>query len=116
MQASLGLIAGPEGVARRMQLQRLQAHFQIGMRTLLAARPSLRWQLLDSPTPIQGVVVGENDAAMRLSQALDAAGIRVPGIRPPTVPVGQARLRITLCATHSVADIDRLLNALEDAA
>lgn len=116
VQASLGLIAGPEGVARRMQLQRLQAHFQIGMRSLLAARPSLNWQLLDSPTPIQGVVVGENDAAMRLSQALDAAGIRVPGIRPPTVPVGQARLRITLCATHSVADIDRLLNALEDAA
>ena len=114
--ASLGLIAGPEGVARRAQLRRLQAHFQQGMRALLAARPQLRWQLLDSPTPIQGVVVGENEAAMCLSQALDRAGIRVPGIRPPTVPVGQARLRITLCATHTVADIDRLLNALEDAA
>ena len=43
-------------------------------------------------------------------------GLRVPGIRPPTVPKGEARLRITLCATHTEADVDRLVAALETCA
>ena len=50
---------------------------------------------------------------MALAAALEREGLRVPGIRPPTVPKGEARLRITLCATHTEADVDRLLAALE---
>jgi len=64
---------------------------------------------------VHPLIVGSNDATMVLSSALEAAGLRVPGIRPPTVPVGQARLRITLCATHTASDIDRLLDAVEAA-
>jgi 8-amino-7-oxononanoate synthase len=60
--------------------------------------------------------VGTNAEAMRLAARLEQAGIRVPGIRPPTVPAGTARLRITLCASHTEADVDRLLQVLRDAA
>ena len=73
------------------------------------------WQLTLSSTPVQPLIVGSNDATMVLSSELETAGLRVPGIRPPTVPVGQARLRITLCATHTASDIDRLLDAVEAA-
>ncbi|MDX1343283.1 MAG: aminotransferase class I/II-fold pyridoxal phosphate-dependent enzyme, partial [Reinekea sp.] len=67
-----------------------------------------------SRTPIQPVVIGSNERAMRISQHLNERGLLVTAIRPPTVPEGTARLRITLSATHSFAQIDTLLNALED--
>mgnify|MGYP001442284619 FL=1 len=70
----------------------------------------------NSDTPIQPLVIGENAAALRVAAILDRAGLRVPAIRPPTVAPGTARLRITLCGTHSAADIDRLLEALAEAA
>jgi 8-amino-7-oxononanoate synthase len=62
------------------------------------------------------LIVGENEAALQLAAQLDARGLRVPAIRPPTVPAGSARLRITLCATHEAEDVDALLEALRDAA
>ena len=62
--------------------------------------------------PIRPLVVGHNDTVMALAAALDEAGLRVPGIRPPTVAEGQARLRVTLCASHTAADVARLLQAL----
>jgi len=68
-----------------------------------------------SPTPIQPLLVGETVRAVRLSEALQACGILVPAIRPPTVPKGSARLRITLSAAHSEAQVDRLLDALASA-
>jgi 8-amino-7-oxononanoate synthase len=93
-------------------LLRLQARLRVGVAALLAAHPDLRWQLLPSDTPIQPLVIGDNVTVMQLSAQLERLGLRVPGIRPPTVPAGTARLRITLCASHSEADIDRLLQAL----
>lgn len=64
---------------------------------------------------MQPLIVGGNAQVMHLASTLERQGLRVPGIRPPTVPKGEARLRITLCATHTAADVDRLLAALEAA-
>jgi len=66
-----------------------------------------------SSTPIQPLVLGSEETALSASQKLSAAGFRVTAIRPPTVPVGTARLRITLSAAHSPSQVDGLLGALE---
>jgi 8-amino-7-oxononanoate synthase len=112
VSASLQLIAGAEGEQRRAQLQQRVALLRAGLAALIAAYPAAGWQLADSATAIQPLVVGDNAAAMALSAALDAQGLWVPAIRPPTVPVGTARLRITLSAAHTAADVQRLLDAL----
>jgi 8-amino-7-oxononanoate synthase len=91
--------------ARRAQLAALIAQWRDG-----AAR--LPWQLAPSPTPIQPLIVGDAAAALALSDALMRQGIYVPAIRPPSVPVGTARLRVSLSAAHTQADVDRLLAAL----
>ena len=105
--AALDLIE--HGDARRAHLAALIARFKAGL-TLA------RWQLLPSDTPIQPLVIGDNHEALAVSRALDAEGLWVPAIRPPTVPKGAARLRVTLSAAHSLEQVDRLvatLNRLE---
>ena len=75
-----------------------------------------RWQLLPSRTAIQPVQIGDNAEALRVAASLRDAGVLVPAIRPPTVPRGTARLRVSLSARHEVEDVLRLadlLNALE---
>jgi 8-amino-7-oxononanoate synthase len=74
-----------------------------------------RWQLMPSDTAIQPLLVGENQEAVRLSEYLQANGILVPAIRPPTVPPGTARLRISLSAAHELADVQRLVGTLKQA-
>lgn len=74
-----------------------------------------RWQLSRSQTPIQPLVIGGNREALAASDALEREGILVPAIRPPTVPAGTARLRISLSAAHSEEDVDRLVDALRRA-
>ncbi|WP_349742468.1 8-amino-7-oxononanoate synthase [Roseateles cavernae] len=113
LQASLDLIEGETGAQRRAALIDLQARLRSGVARLLASHPRLNWRLAASDTPVQPLIIGGNAEVMRLAAALEAQGLRVPGIRPPTVPKGEARLRITLCATHTAADVDRLLAALE---
>ncbi|MFO8004453.1 8-amino-7-oxononanoate synthase [Thioalkalivibrio sp.] len=66
-----------------------------------------------SPTPIQPLILGSSRVASATAAALFEAGVLVPAIRPPTVPEGTARLRITLSARHSEAHVDRLLETLE---
>jgi 8-amino-7-oxononanoate synthase len=66
----------------------------------------------DSATPIQPLILGDDRAALAASAALREQGILVPAIRPPTVPEGQSRLRVSLSAAHTDADIGRLLAAL----
>ncbi|UFI44632.1 8-amino-7-oxononanoate synthase [Pseudomonas savastanoi] len=70
-------------------------------------------QLMDSFTPIQPIMIGDAGRALRLSQLLRERGLLVTAIRPPTVPAGSARLRVTLSAAHSEADVQLLLEALE---
>ncbi len=114
LRASLALIESPEGDVRRAHLRNLLAQWRAGVQPVLAQRPD--WSLPDSYTAIQPLVVGGNETALRLSAALEAQGLWVPAIRPPTVPVGTARLRITFSAAHSMADVAQLLHALADVA
>ncbi len=90
---------------RREHLRGLIARFRNGA-------SQLGLQLVPSHTAIQPIIFGEAEAAVAASKALRERGIWVPAIRPPTVPVGSARLRITLSAAHSAEHIDRLLGAL----
>ena len=104
---SLDIIAGPEGRERRSHLARLVAQWHGGLRLS-------RWDALPSQTAIQPVVIGANDVTMRAAAALYERGIWVGGIRPPTVPANSARLRATLSAAHTPADVARLVDALND--
>ncbi len=90
---------------RRARLQCLIAHFRHG-----AAQRGIA--LMASRTPIQPVRIGDSAVALALSRRLEQAGFHVPAIRPPTVPNGQARLRVALSALHAEADVERLLDAL----
>lgn len=89
---------------RRRHLADLIAQFRNG-----CPLPSM---LMASPTPIQPLLVGESQEATRLAAQLAESGIWAPAIRPPTVPKGEARLRITLSAAHTEANVDTLLQAL----
>lgn len=70
--------------------------------------------LVDSNTAIQPLIVEDNEKSLQLSQFLREKGIWVQAIRPPTVPPGSARLRMTLSAAHQQDDIDKLLEALNE--
>jgi 8-amino-7-oxononanoate synthase len=70
--------------------------------------------LADSATPIQPVLLGEPAAATAASEALLARGYLVAAIRPPTVPPGSSRLRVTLSAAHEETDVDGLVDALQE--
>ncbi|TMH04350.1 MAG: 8-amino-7-oxononanoate synthase [Betaproteobacteria bacterium] len=116
LRASLALIGGEEGEARRRHLKSLIAALRAQLGALIAEHPRLGWRLAESSTAIQPLIVGDNAAALAVAAALDAQGLWVPAIRPPTVPVGTARLRITLSAAHTEADVQRLVQALRCAA
>ncbi|HQU78552.1 MAG TPA: 8-amino-7-oxononanoate synthase [Azonexus sp.] len=76
----------------------------------------LQWALLPSLTAIQPLIVGDNEAAVALSAALWERGLWAPAIRPPTVPKGTARLRISVSAAHTAADIAQLIGTLKELA
>ncbi|TVP57306.1 MAG: 8-amino-7-oxononanoate synthase [Halomonadaceae bacterium] len=75
----------------------------------------LGYELMPSATPIQPIMVGSAHEALRLSTALEEQGVLVTAIRPPTVPLGGARLRVTFSAAHTEAHLDQLLEALAKA-
>ncbi|ARJ40689.1 8-amino-7-oxononanoate synthase [Pantoea alhagi] len=102
------LQAVQQGDDLRQQLAANIARFRHG-----AAQLSL--MLLPSSTAIQPLLVGEDSQALTLASRLRQRGCWVTAIRPPTVPPGTARLRLTLTASHTADDIDRLLEALYDA-
>ena len=98
-----------QGDALRANLHDLIAQLRNGL-------SDLPWPLMPSETAIQPLLIGDNRQALALSEALRARGIWVAAIRPPTVPQGTARLRITLSAAHSAADVERLIGALHELA
>lgn len=91
---------------RREHLAALVTRLQQGLLELGLPKPP-------AGTPIQPLVLGRSDRAAAASAALSEKGLLVPAIRPPTVPEGTARLRITLSSAHSEAQVDRLLDALD---
>jgi 8-amino-7-oxononanoate synthase len=103
LSASLHLIEKEEW--RRDRLKQLAQSLATGLR-------GLPWQLLPSSTAIQPLIIGDNQTAVQLMEQLRARGIWVPAIRPPTVPKGTARLRITLSANHTEEHIAQLVHAL----
>jgi len=105
VSASVALIASAEGQTRRRRLALSIARVRDMLKRTC-------WQPIDSQTAIQALVIGSNQATLALAEAFDAQGIWVPAIRPPTVPVGSSRLRISLSAAHNDADLDRLEAAL----
>ena len=94
-------------------------HLRSHLRTLIAYLKdnlnSKKWQLMPSDTAVQPLVVGGNHEALALSEFLQSCGVLVPAIRPPTVPVGTSRLRISLSAAHSIEDIQKLIKVLHQA-
>jgi 8-amino-7-oxononanoate synthase len=129
LMKSLDLIR--DGEARRQRLRQLAAllrdHLQLGrwprsndlLRTPeLADRDGSRalergWRLAPSSTPIQPLLIGAAGEAVAVAEDLGRAGFLVPAIRPPTVPRGTARLRISLSAAHEPGDVERLAAALQ---
>ncbi|MGH8107378.1 MAG: 8-amino-7-oxononanoate synthase [Arenimonas sp.] len=106
MRASLKLIRTEPW--RRAKLASLIARFRrAGFRHGLP--------LHDSQTAIQPIILGDNAKALKVAKALEAQGYLVSAIRPPTVPEGQARLRVTLTALHTEEHVDGLVNALAKA-
>jgi len=89
-------------------------HLQDLIRQFRAGAESLGYRLMPSDSPIQPIEVGSARDALHLSAALEAKGILVTAIRPPTVPVGRARLRVTLSAAHTDAHLAQLLAALAE--
>ncbi|MDB5798976.1 MAG: bioF [Paucimonas sp.] len=114
LQASLDLVEGAEGQARRAQLQSLGVQLQREMQAMLAlpARRSSGWRMMPSDTAIHPLLIGSNEEVLRLSAGLQQQGLWVPAIRPPTVPQGTGRLRITLSAAHSAQQVSQLCDAL----
>jgi 8-amino-7-oxononanoate synthase len=106
IQAALNAII--KGDALRDRLQRNIERFRAGA-------DFLGYRLAPSSSAIQPLLVGDNGEALALTDRLRTLGCWLTAIRPPTVPPGGARLRITLTAAHQDADIDRLLEALADA-
>lgn len=92
---------------RREHLAALIAQFRGGAE-------AIGLELMDSFTPIQPIMIGDAGRALHLSRMLRERGLLVTAIRPPTVPAGSARLRVTLTAAHSAAQVQLLLNALAE--
>ncbi|WP_167146834.1 8-amino-7-oxononanoate synthase [Pseudomonas sp. OTU750018] len=92
---------------RREHLNALIKRFREGAQTI-------GLELMDSATPIQPILIGDSGRAMQLSQMLRDRGLLVTAIRPPTVPAGSARLRVTLSAAHSLEQLELLLEALAE--
>ena len=104
-QRSLEIVSEEEW--RRERLRDLVKRFRAGTAALGIVG-------LDSETPIQPIMIGDPGRAVALSTSLEQRGFLVTAIRPPTVPVGTSRLRVTLTAAHENDDVDRLVEALGD--
>ncbi|CAN7658532.1 8-amino-7-oxononanoate synthase [Caballeronia sp. LjRoot29] len=106
VSASLKIIEGQEGDQRR-------AHLATLIERTRAILQNTRWSPVDSHTAVQPLVIGGNEETLKLAAELDEYRMWVPAIRPPTVPVGTSRLRISLSAAHGLDDLAKLDDALQ---
>lgn len=113
LRAALRIVGSAEGDALRNHLQALIARLRDGLSPGAdSGVDAAGWSLMPSATPIQPLVIGDNAAALQVMAGLQDGGLWVPAIRPPTVPVGTARLRIALSGAHQPEDVDALVAAL----
>lgn len=105
--------AALEAVALARAADAERTHLVALIARLRSGAAALGLELLPSATPIQPLLLGSPERALTWAEALRAAACYCPAVRPPTVPAGSARLRISLSAAHSLDDVDRLLEALE---
>jgi len=103
---SLEIIESDEGKQRRVQLHRL---IDIWQQEMIFST----WEKVSSCSPIQPLILGGNADTLLAATLLDEAGYWIPAIRPPTVPVGSSRLRITFSANHSENDLRSLIKTLQ---
>ena len=103
---SLEIIESDEGKQRRAQLHRL---IDIWQQEMIFST----WEKVSSCSPIQPLILGGNADTLLAATLLDEAGYWIPAIRPPTVPVGSSRLRITFSANHSENDLRSLIKNLQ---
>jgi 8-amino-7-oxononanoate synthase len=102
--ASLQLVKSEQW--RRDKLNQLIARFRQGAQ-------QIGLNIMDSNTPIQPILVGSDEKLIAINNRLIDQGFMVGAIRPPTVPEGTGRLRVTLCANHTEQQVDALLDALD---
>ncbi len=107
LSKSLEIIHGEEGKKRRAHLNQLIKIWQDEMSFSI-------WEKVSSCTSIQPIIIGSNANALLAAKLLDEAGYWIPAIRPPTVPIGSARLRITFSANHSIDDVRELIRTLKN--
>lgn len=107
-RAALRLIDGEEGEARRERLRGLVTRMGSGLREMGLLAPGA------GTTAVFPIMVGDEQRVMQVCERLLARGLFVQGIRPPTVPAGTSRLRLTLMATHAERDVERLLTGLTE--
>jgi len=106
-------LAALQIISEQSSLQsKLTDNVQLFKTKLVQAAPAMAARLMPSDTPIQPVLVGEEPVALEASSLLREQGILVLAIRPPTVPVGSSRLRLTMTAAHEPASINRLVDVL----
>ena len=103
---SLDLIEGIEGKTRRKHLNEL---IQVWNQEMVFSD----WIKVDSLSAIQPIIIGSNAHALQAAKQLDEAGYWIPAIRPPTVPEGKARLRVTFSANHTIDDVKQLIRTLQ---
>jgi len=103
---SLDLIEGIEGKTRRKHLNEL---IQVWNQEMVFSD----WIKVDSLSAIQPIIIGSNAHALQAAKQLDEAGYWIPAIRPPTVPEGKARLRVTFSANHTTDDVKQLIQVLQ---
>jgi 8-amino-7-oxononanoate synthase len=106
LSASVKLIEEGDALRQRLQhaITTLKKHLSLN-----------KWQLMPSETSVQPLLIGSNQDALQLSEYLQGKGVLVPAIRPPTVPKNTARLRISLSAAHSEADVIKLAQLINEA-
>ena len=107
-RAGVELIQAEEGKALRQQLWQRVNELRLGA-------GSLGWETPAEPSAILPLIVGGEAKAVATMERLREAGFFIPAIRYPTVPRNEARLRVTLSASHSVGDVQQLVNALGQA-
>jgi 8-amino-7-oxononanoate synthase len=105
LEAALNIVVGAEGDV-------LRANLATNVRRLREGADVHPWELLRSDTAIQPIVIGDKERTMATASALLDEGIWVAGIRPPSVPAGSSRLRVTLSAMHTREQVERLVETL----